>query len=79
MSTAPTPSVPNVVIKNPNARNAIYSAFGWVSLAVFVAVAVDAAAPELDYTNITTPVLAGLSVLGAGIGYTASKNTPTYN
>lgn len=76
MSAPVNTTVPNVVIKNPNARNAIYSIFGWISLALFVAVAVDVAAPGLDYAAFTTPALAGLSVLGVGIGYTASKNTP---
>jgi len=74
---SPPTDTPNVVIESPRARKIAYAAFGWASLTVAVAVGVDLASPAFDITAITTPALAGLGILGVGIGYTASKNTPT--
>jgi len=73
---APHTKTPNVVIENPRARKTAYTVFGWVSLVVAVAVGVDLASAAFDITEITTPALVGLGILGVGIGYTASKNTP---
>lgn len=76
MSHAAPTETPNVVIENPKARKIAYTAFGWASLAVAVVVGVDLASAAFDVTAFTTPALVGLGILGVGIGYTASKNTP---
>lgn len=76
MSHVEPTQTPNVVIESPKTRNVAYKVFGWVSLALAVTVAVDLATPAFDLSAFITPALAGLGVLGAGIGYTASKNTP---
>lgn len=67
---------PNVVIADPKKRDAIYKVFGWASLAVAAVVAADVVSPLFDLSAYTTPALAVIGVVGAGIGYTASKNTP---
>lgn len=72
----PTPTVPNVVIRDPKARERIYDAVGILGLGLAVLMAVDLASPELDFAAWTGPALAGLGVLTAGIGYTARRNLP---
>lgn len=76
MSTPQPTQTPNVVIHDPAARNVIYTVFGWLSLAVAVAIGVDLAAAAFDISAFTTPAAAGLTIFGAGIGYTAARNTP---
>lgn len=76
MSHVPPTETPNVVIENPRVRSVAYKLFGWLSLIVAVTVVVDLATPSLDLSLWTTPILAGLSILGTGIGYTAARNTP---
>lgn len=75
----PTPGdVPNVVIRNPKTRERIYDAFGVVGLLLFAAVAADTVSPLFDIAAFTQPATAVYTILGAGIGYTARQNTPTF-
>jgi hypothetical protein len=67
---------PNVVIEDPARRKTIYKVFGVVSLGVAAVVAADLASPAFDLAEYTGPALAVLGVIGAGIGYTATRNTP---
>ena len=67
---------PNVVIESPARRKVVYKVFGGLSLAVAAVVAADLASPAFDLAAYTAPALAVLGVIGAGIGYTATRNTP---
>lgn len=68
---------PNVVIRNPRARQIAYDVFGIASLAVAVVIGVDLASDAFDLIAYTKPALAGLGILGAGLGFTARQNTPS--
>lgn len=79
-NTTPT-ETPNVVIEDPKTRNVAYTIVGWLGLGLACvnagfgfalgAGAIDSFPLWLGIADAVYPVL------GAGIGYTASRNTPT--
>lgn len=78
--TAEPVITPNVVIESAVARKVIYAAVGAVGL-LLACLNVGFGYAITQDTSIVFPLWLGISnavypVLGAGIGYTASRNTP---
>lgn len=68
---------PNVVIRDPQARQGIYDILGIVGLTLSAIVAADAAAPLFDLSAFTSPAFAVYGVVAAGLGfYPARQNVP---
>lgn len=68
---------PNIVIQNPDRRRIIRTVIDSIGGLTFIATAVDAAAPEIDITAWTFPILAGYAAARAVFGFTVDNpNTP---
>jgi hypothetical protein len=79
MSDPMPTQTPNVVISSPKVRAAVYSLVAWANLLVFIAIAVTAMLVG-GITLVPVWLLAvqlGLNLFAAGIGFTASANTPS--
>ena len=75
MTSSPTP---NVVIKNPQKREAIRTVLDSFGGLAFIATAVDTAAPGIDIHMWTIPALAGYAAARAVFGFAIDNpNTPS--
>jgi hypothetical protein len=77
MTTFPD-HTPNVGISNPKTRKIVRTVVDIIGAAIFVAVAVDAAAPGFDIAAITGPAAAGYLAVRSVFGFAVdNRNTPT--
>lgn len=75
----PTSETPNVVIENPNIRQAVRTGIDVFGGIAFIAAAVDTAAPGIDISTWTLPALAGYTAARVVFGFKVDNpNTPTY-
>lgn len=62
-------NTPNVSIENPKVRKAIRTTLDTIGALTFIAIAIDAAAPEFDISAITTPIMAGYGAARSAFGF----------
>lgn len=68
---------PNVTIENPKVRKTVRTVVDVIGATAFVAMVVDQAAPQVDISAITIPVLAGYGALRSVFGFLVdNRNTP---
>lgn len=70
-------NTPNVRIENPKVRKAIRTTLDIIGALTFIAIAVDAAAPEFTIAAFTTPIMAGYGAARSAFGLLVDNpNTP---
>lgn len=79
MSSTPTPTqTPNINIPDPTVRRVLRYIIDTIGGLTFIAGAIDLASPDLEFSAITIPIMAGYTAARVVFGFAVDNpNTPS--